>query len=105
MEATDEFQADGRPYPKGTLVLHREQPYGSFLKDLFEVQRYPDGPAPYDVAGWTLPLLFGIRRVEVLEKITVEATPVEENKAVVARHSVAVAERSTACLHTSCDEP
>ncbi|MBT7130302.1 MAG: peptidase M14 [Planctomycetes bacterium] len=93
MEATDEFQADGRPYPEGTLVLHREQPYGSFLKDLFEVQRYPDGPAPYDVAGWTLPLLFGIRRVEVLEKITVEATAVEDQQAVVARHSVAEADR------------
>lgn len=70
--AQKDFEGDGRPYPAGTLILPREQPYGSFLKDLFEVQRYPDGPAPYDVAGWTLPLLFGIERVEILESMSVE---------------------------------
>ena len=70
--AKEDFEGDGRPYPAGTLILPREQPYGSFLKDLFEVQRYPDGPAPYDVAGWTLPLLFGIERVEILESMAVE---------------------------------
>ncbi|MGE4618489.1 MAG: M14 metallopeptidase family protein [Planctomycetota bacterium] len=86
-EATSSFEADGRPYPAGTLILHREQPFGAFLKDLFEVQRYPDGPAPYDVAGWTLPLLFGLRRVEVLEKITVTAEPVTDTKALISRHS------------------
>lgn len=69
--ALEDFEGDGRPYPAGTLILPREQPYGSFLKDLFEVQRYPDGPAPYDVAGWTLPLLFGIERVEILEAMEV----------------------------------
>lgn len=69
--AQEDFEGDGRPYSAGTLILPREQPYGSFLKDLFEVQRYPDGPAPYDVAGWTLPLLFGIERVEILQSMNV----------------------------------
>ena len=69
--AKEDFEGDGRPYSKGTLILPREQPYGSFLKDLFEIQRYPDGPAPYDVAGWTLPLLFGIERIEILETLSV----------------------------------
>ena len=59
-------EADGRTYPAGTLVIRREQPYGSHVKDLFEVQRYPAGEPPYDVAGWTLPFLLGIRRVEVM---------------------------------------
>ncbi|MHC4711268.1 MAG: M14 family metallopeptidase, partial [Planctomycetota bacterium] len=61
-----EIQADGRTYPAGSIVIRREQPYGAHVKDLFEVQRYPEGPPPYDVAGWTLPLLLGIRRVEVM---------------------------------------
>ena len=69
--AKEDFEGDGRPYSAGTVILPREQPYGSFLKDLFEVQRYPDGPAPYDVAGWTLPLLFGIERVEILQSLDV----------------------------------
>lgn len=102
-EASEDFMADGRPYPQGTLVLHREQPYGSFLKDLFEVQRYPDGPAPYDVAGWTLPLLFGIRRVEVLEKIDVETLPIEDHASLVARHSTVPADRLAAIMTPSRD--
>ncbi|MHC4731724.1 MAG: M14 family metallopeptidase [Planctomycetota bacterium] len=58
---------DGRDYPAGTLVIRRDQPYGSHVKDLFEVQRYPGGiDSPYDIAGWTLPLLLGVRRVEVM---------------------------------------
>ncbi|MCH8825249.1 MAG: peptidase M14, partial [Planctomycetes bacterium] len=33
------IQADGRTYPSGTIVIFRQQPYGSHVKDLFEVQR------------------------------------------------------------------
>lgn len=64
--ATGPFAADGRDYPAGTLVVRREQPYGAHVKDLFELQAYPSSKAPYDVAGWTLPLLFGVERVEVV---------------------------------------
>jgi len=59
-------RADGREYPAGTIVIRRDQPYGAHVKDLFDVQRYPEGSPPYDVAGWTLPLLLGVRRVEVM---------------------------------------
>jgi hypothetical protein len=76
--ATADFEADGRTYLKGTLVVSRNQPYGSHVKDLFEVQRYPDGKAPYDVAGWTLPMLFGLRRVEVATDFEVEIAHVTE---------------------------
>ncbi|MHC5006418.1 MAG: M14 family metallopeptidase [Planctomycetota bacterium] len=68
-----EIQADGRTYPAGSIVIRRDQPYGSHVKDLFEVQRYPEGPPPYDVAGWTLPLLLGIRRVEVMQDLEADA--------------------------------
>lgn len=104
-EATTAFEADGRPYPAGTLVLHREQPYGTFLKDLFEVQRYPNGPAPYDVAGWTLPLLFGLRRVEVLDKVTVNTIPVSDSEGVVSRHSPSPKDRPGLLTIPGQDQP
>jgi hypothetical protein len=61
------IRADGREYPTCTFVIPRRQPYGSHVKDLFDVQRYPEGEPPYDVAGWTLPFLLGVRRVEVMQ--------------------------------------
>jgi hypothetical protein len=67
--ATEPLSADGRRWPAGSLVIRRDQPYGQHVKDLFEVQRYPDGDPPYDVAGWTLPLLMGVHRVEVVGEI------------------------------------
>ncbi len=80
--ASGPFQADGVQYPANTLVLSRAQPYGAFLRDLFEVQRYPDGPAPYDVAGWTLPFLFGVRRVEIVGDFEVDIVPVIDTSTV-----------------------
>lgn len=58
--------ADGREYPAGSLLIRADQPYGLYVRDLFDVQRYPGDQPPYDVAGWTLPLLMGVRRVEVV---------------------------------------
>jgi hypothetical protein len=61
------IEADARTYPAGSIVILRTQPYSNHVKDLFEVQRYPEGEPPYDVAGWTLPMLLGVRRVEVMQ--------------------------------------
>ena len=63
------LQLDGRTWPAGSIVIPRAQPYGQHVKDLFEVQRYPEGDSPYDVAGWTLPLLLGVHRVEVMQEL------------------------------------
>jgi hypothetical protein len=68
-QAHQHFIADGRQYGAGSVVIFRDQPYGNHVKDLFEVQRYPEGAPPYDVAGWSLPLLLGVRRVEVMGEI------------------------------------
>lgn len=65
--SSGEVVADGRTYPAGSIVIDRAQPYGQHVKDLMDVQRYPDGAPPYDVAGWTLPSLLGVRRVEVVQ--------------------------------------
>jgi hypothetical protein len=64
-----DFTVDGRTYPAGSIVIRRDQPYGQHVKDLFDIQRYPKGRPPYDVAGWTLPLLLGVRRVEVVQPL------------------------------------
>ncbi len=60
--------ADGRTWPAGSILIRRAQPYGGHVQDLFDLQRYPEGAeAPYDVAGWTLPLLLGVHCVECVE--------------------------------------
>ena len=49
-----------------------DQPFANFVRQLFDVQDYPDlrqypeGPPdqPYDVAGWTLPYQMGVRVIE-----------------------------------------
>lgn len=73
--ADQPFIADGRDYPAGSIVIRSDQPYNNYIKDLFEAQRYPDGAPPYDVAGWSLPVLMGIDRVEVVH-------PLNENLAL-----------------------
>ncbi len=61
-------EIDGHRYDAGSLLLRLAQPYRAHVKDLFErqafpvIERWPGGPpeAPYDVAGWTLPLQMGV---------------------------------------------
>ncbi|KPK44671.1 MAG: hypothetical protein AMJ65_02400 [Phycisphaerae bacterium SG8_4] len=71
--AENEFTADGVRYPAQTYILYCAQPYRAHLNDMMERQVYPNrssypgGPpeAPYDTAGWTLPLQMGVRSVSV----------------------------------------
>ena len=63
----------GASYPAGTWVVPMDQEFAELVRQLFEVQvypdlrEYPDGPPeqPYDAAGWTLPYLTDVRVVEV----------------------------------------
>ncbi len=63
---------DGIEYAAGTWVIPMNQPFANFVRQLFAIQEYPDlrqfpeGPPdqPYDVAGWTLPYMMGVRVVE-----------------------------------------
>ena len=82
--AQGSFQADGRDWPAGSIVIQRHQPYGDHVQDLFEIQRYPDGMPPYDTTGWTLPLLLGLRRVAVMEPFEARLERVDDAEQAVA---------------------
>jgi hypothetical protein len=68
------FESNGKTYPEGTRIIRAGQPFRGYIIDLFEPQRYPElrtgsaGPTkrPYDIAGWTVPMLMGaqVERVE-----------------------------------------
>ncbi|MHC4073512.1 MAG: M14 family metallopeptidase [Planctomycetota bacterium] len=84
-QAQDQFTADGVPYPAGTYILYCAQPYRAHLNDMMERQVYPNrssypgGPpeAPYDTAGWTLPLQMGVRSVSVNQPFECRARELE----------------------------
>jgi hypothetical protein len=66
--------------PDGDLWIPLHQPYGRFVREMLEPQRYPEvrqGEGreilrPYDVATWTLPLMMG---VTVEKTVLPEARP------------------------------
>jgi len=77
---TKEITLYGTTYPPGTWHLPARQPYRAHLKDMMERQKYPNrftaggqAETPYDVAGWTMPLLMGVRSVEIKEPVAVES--------------------------------
>ncbi|MBS1875213.1 MAG: hypothetical protein JSU00_18520 [Acidobacteria bacterium] len=90
------FDADGKTYRAGTVVLPAEQPFRGYLLDLMEPQRYPDmrssptGPQkrPYDVAGWTLPMQMGVQvvRLDKPAKVVLEDNPIDVSAAPSTNH-------------------
>ena len=79
-QAANPFMANGRSYPAGSWVVLMDQPYAGLVKEIFEVQKYPDlretpnGPPlrPYDVGGWTLPIQMGVDVDAVLMPVSAE---------------------------------
>jgi hypothetical protein len=74
--ASKEFAVGDRLYRAGSFVVGLDQPYGRYAKDLLEKQEYPDTRSsdkapiekPYDVTGWTMPLLMGVGCDEIDER-------------------------------------
>ncbi|MFY9234010.1 MAG: M14 metallopeptidase family protein [Fimbriimonadaceae bacterium] len=79
-------------YSGHDYVIHAAQPYRAHVKDLMEVQVYPDrrvfpgGPAerPYDVAGWTAPLMLGVQVREAMAPVTEQLTKIDMGDALFA---------------------
>ncbi|MGE0041327.1 MAG: M14 family zinc carboxypeptidase [Vicinamibacterales bacterium] len=70
----------GVTYPAGTWAIPMDQAFAEHVRQVLEVQHYPDlrespdGPLeqPYDAAGWTLPLQMGVDVTAVIEPLTAE---------------------------------
>ena len=65
---------DFHEIPLGSFLVFTNQPQKNNVLSLFEKQVYPhrllpngDAEAPYDVAGWTLPLQMGVETYEIWE--------------------------------------
>ncbi|MBV8208056.1 MAG: peptidase M14 [Acidobacteria bacterium] len=91
--AKQPFAADGMQFPAGSWVIQLNQPYGSYARTLLERQKYPDlreypgGPPkrPYDVTAQTLPLLMGVKTLEIEQPFTAELEKVDGPDAAPAR--------------------
>jgi hypothetical protein len=52
----------------GDFVIRMDQPYRDFVKNLMEVQNFPENaPRPYDDVAWTLPLLYNVTVHEIAD--------------------------------------
>ena len=62
--ATESFRVGNNRYDAGTYIISAAQAFRPYIVDLLEKQVYPDTrldpsgaiKAPYDIAGWTLPM-------------------------------------------------
>jgi len=101
-KADEAFTCDGISYPAGTFVIPVSQPFGLFIKNVFEEQKYPDlrkypdlwqglvaskpfEGAPfeaYDMMGWTLPYQFGVSCAVANTPVSVKMSSQREVKAV-----------------------
>jgi hypothetical protein len=80
------FQAGGKSYPEGTLVLRTAQPFRPYLVDLVEPQKYPElrsgtgGPTkrPYDIAGWTLSMQMGVALDRIGDRFAANLEPLAQ---------------------------
>lgn len=84
-KAKKDFKIGNIFFSENTFVIPLSQPCRPFIKDVMEVQNYPDirlypdGPPkqPYDVTAWTLPLQMGVDVFELTEKIEIPIEKVE----------------------------
>jgi len=72
--ATKPFTVAGKQYPAGSVLLYLAQPARPNILALMEKQLFPSGKRPYDIAGWTLPLLMGVLYDKIDEPFEAETT-------------------------------
>jgi hypothetical protein len=80
-QLTSPAPIDGVLHPAGTWVIPMDQEFAEGVRQILDVQRYPDlrespdGPVeqPYDAAGWTLPYQMGVTVTPSMTAITDEA--------------------------------
>jgi hypothetical protein len=63
--ATSEIKLKEGAFPKGSLIIKRDQPYGRLAKILLEKQKYPDpNLRTYDDSAWTMGLMTHTKIIE-----------------------------------------
>ncbi|HEY3380764.1 MAG TPA: M14 metallopeptidase family protein [Vicinamibacterales bacterium] len=85
------FDADGRHYAEGTLVVPMAQVFARYAKDLLEKQTYPEvrrtpsspPEPPYDVTAWSLGMLMGADTVFVKKPVPESARLTQLDRAPV----------------------
>ena len=68
------FTAGGKQYPANSVILYLAQPARPNILALMEKQLFPSGKRPYDIAGWTLPLLMGVLYDKIDKPFKAETT-------------------------------
>ena len=58
-QATKEFAANGSTYKAGDFVVLMDQPFAALVKELFDIQKYPDMPRPAAVTVTAAPAAGG----------------------------------------------
>ena len=78
-ELSREATHAGIRYAKGTWVVPMDQEFAELVRQLFDVQEYPDlkgddgaPEPPYDAAGWTLPYLMDVNVIQARTPLTTE---------------------------------
>lgn len=79
-QLTAEAAVEGVRFPAGTWVVPMDQEFAETVRQVLDVQRYPDlrespdGPLeqPYDAAGWTLPYQMGVSVTALMTPIAAE---------------------------------
>lgn len=94
--------------PAGSYIIFLNQPYRQNVLALFEPQVYPDrttatGEAerPYDVAGWTLPMMMGVDSLAVMSI----SEPANEQKLTLIKNETDVRKDFALPLSTSDKSP
>ncbi|MFQ5824332.1 MAG: M14 family zinc carboxypeptidase, partial [bacterium] len=84
-QANRDFFAGNIKMDKSSFIILLSQPFRPYVKDLLERQKYPDlrnypgGPPirPYDIAGWTLPLMMGVETLQINSLFEADLTPIK----------------------------
>ncbi len=75
--ADSDFSANGKSYPKGSIIVKTNQAFRPQVLDMFEPQDHPHdvayegGPPirPYDAAGWTLAMQMGVEYDRIFDDL------------------------------------
>ena len=80
-EASEAFTLNGVVYPMGTYIVWMDQPKrglaNTILWDGWDIS-YDPGLTMYDISGWSHPLLWGVSREIMEEKLDVKTCPVNK---------------------------